>query len=113
MLTSIAKCTESYLSVVINMMLICCLQKLNQQDQDNKFSYCMIDMDQTDYPVLMIHVCFMNKQSSHEYFGPRRDWRSGLSIKRQANLYHNCNKNNVFSCGPYIARIHRLIYYDA
>ena len=88
-------------------------QLLNQPDQDNKFSYCMMDMDQIDYPVLMIHACCINKQQSDKYFGTRRDWRSGLCTKRQANVYHNCNKNNFFFLDPYIARLHRLIYYDA
>ena len=84
----------------------------NQDNQDNQLSYYMLDMDQVDYPVLMIHACCVNRQQSDKYFGQRNDWRTGLCSKRQAKLYHNCYKNNFFFLDPYVARMHRLIYFD-
>ena len=86
---------------------------LNQLNQDNQPSYCMLDMDQIDFPVLMIHACCLNKQQSDKYFGEKPNWKQGLCMQRQPNIYHNCLKNNLFFLDNYLARLHRMLYWDA
>ena len=85
----------------------------NNNNNNNQQLYYLMNMDTVDFPVLMIHACCINKQQNEKYFGIQNNWRNGLCTKRCANLYHNCLKNNFFFLDPYIARLHRLIYFDA
>ena len=77
--------------------------------QLNVNQYHCVFVDNIKFPVIMVHLCFLNREQVLKCFG--NDYNGdGLCHKSNFRILHNCNKNRFFALHPFVGRNVDLLY---